>query len=193
MGIAPASDILNLTITPAPVAVAPSDTEICSDQNAFTITGASSANGAVSWTSSGDGSFNDATIDNPIYTFGANDLLGGGETLTMTVAGNGSCVNAVAAFNLSITPAPIAVAPSDTEICSDQNALPLRGASSANGAVSWSSSGDGSFNDATIDNPIYTFGANDLLGGGETLTMTVAGNGSCVDAVAAVNLYYPGT
>ncbi len=84
----------------------------------------------------------------------------------MTVAGNGSCVNAVAAVNLSITPAPIAVAPSDTEICSDQNAFTITGASSANGAVSWSSSGDGSFNDATIDNPIYTFGANDLLGGG---------------------------
>ena len=43
----------------------------------------------LQWTTSGDGTFNDATIYMPIYTPGAQDIDNGSATLTLTINGNG--------------------------------------------------------------------------------------------------------
>ncbi len=66
-----------LTIDPAPTADAGSDEETCSN-TAFdlssSVTPPSATNAiGLTWTSSGDGAFNDATIIQPIYTPGPTD------------------------------------------------------------------------------------------------------------------------
>jgi hypothetical protein len=43
------------------------------------------------WTTDGDGSVDDATLDNPIYTFGSSDYDNASVNLTMTVTGVGTC------------------------------------------------------------------------------------------------------
>ena len=43
---------------------------------------------SILWTSSGDGSFTSATVEDAVYTPGTNDIAAGTVTLTMTVTGS---------------------------------------------------------------------------------------------------------
>ena len=49
------------------------------------------ADGALSWTSSGSGSFNNANIIHPVYTPTAADISGGSVSLVLVVSGTGNC------------------------------------------------------------------------------------------------------
>ncbi|MBL4625936.1 MAG: hypothetical protein JKY42_12470 [Flavobacteriales bacterium] len=179
---------LNVTVDPAPTVNAGSGTEICSDQNSFTASGASATNGTILWASGGDGTFVNATVDNSTYNFGSNDILGGVVNLTMTVSGSVACGAISDVISITITSAPTANASGDWIICEDQSNYTIVGAVSSNGTVLWTTSGDGTFVDATTDNPTYTFGTNDTTNGLATLTMTVTGNGSCSPAMDVMNL-----
>ena len=187
-----ATDAMILTITPAPIVDAGSNETICASDN-LDLSGSTTAptasnNGTLTWTTSGDGTFNNANALTPIYTPGANDITAGTVTLTLTAAGNGSCSNAVDNMTLTITPAPTANAGADDAVC-EGSTVTLSGASATNQAsIAWTTSGDGTFNNATIANPVYTPGANDIATGTVTLTMTAAGNGSCSDATDAMVL-----
>ena len=57
------------------------------------------------WTTSGDGSFDDATLLNATYTLGANDITNGSVILTLTAEGlgnDGSCTPAVSSITITI-------------------------------------------------------------------------------------------
>jgi hypothetical protein len=60
----------------------------------------------ITWTTSGDGVFNDATLLTPIYTPGANDIANGTVDLTITATGNAPCANAVNAMTVTINAKP---------------------------------------------------------------------------------------
>lgn len=56
----------------------------------------------------------------------------------------------------------------------------------------WTTSGDGTFNNDTILNPVYTPGSNDIINGNVVLTLTATGlgnPGSCPPAVSFVTIY----
>jgi C1A family cysteine protease len=73
---------------PAPVAYAGQDTAVAEDQQ-FAISGAVAENfNAISWSGSGDGTFSDTGIIDPVYTPGLNDISAGSVTLTLTVYPN---------------------------------------------------------------------------------------------------------
>jgi len=61
---ADADDFMVLTLTPEPTSDAGADDEICISDGSYTITGSTSSNGTILWTSSGDGSFDVA--GNPV-------------------------------------------------------------------------------------------------------------------------------
>ena len=184
---APATATFALTIAPLPAATAgaKSTDTICTTALLYTIpTGYSSANGTISWSTSGDGTFSAGTTTTPTYTFGTNDKTTGGLiTLTMSVANGGICAPATATFALTIDLLPSATAGTKNRdtICSSALSYTIpTGYSSANGSISWTTSGDGSFTGGgTTTAPTYTFGTNDQAGGVITLTMTVADNGIC--------------
>ena len=54
--------------------------------------------------------------------------------------------------------------------------------------IIWSTSGDGIFDDATLEQPTYHFGANDIENGQVTLTMTGVSNQTEPDQHAQVNV-----
>ncbi|WP_299675615.1 PKD-like domain-containing protein, partial [uncultured Dokdonia sp.] len=57
-----------ITIEPASqVDAGPATASICSDEM-YTVTGGTSTNGTILWTTSGSGSFDDDTAENPVYT-----------------------------------------------------------------------------------------------------------------------------
>ena len=65
------------------VLYAGNDTEICSNQT-FTPEGYIYYHSEFEWTTNGDGTFDDATLEHPTYTFGPTDITEGQVALTLT-------------------------------------------------------------------------------------------------------------
>jgi gliding motility-associated-like protein len=166
-----------LTLTPEPTSDAGADDEICISDGSYTISGSTSSNGTILWTTGGNGSFDASTTDNPTYTIGSET---GSVTLTKTVSSPGSCADAVDFMVLTLTPVPTSNAGTDDEICISDGSYTISGSTSSNGTILWTSSGDGSFDVAGGKNPTYTIGTET---GSVTLTKTVSSAGSCADAV----------
>jgi gliding motility-associated-like protein len=173
------TDDMILTFAGEPVAGAGEDKDICSGTASVSLTDATAENGTVLWTSSGDGSFSDPSAVNPVYTFGSSDS--GPVTLTLSVTGV-TCGTVTDDVIITFTTAPMADAGPGGEVCRLTPAFQVAGASHSDGTVSWTSSGDGTFDDIAADNPLYTFGALDQDAGSVTLTMTVTGGLNCPPA-----------
>src|SRR5690606_25451032 len=76
--------------------------------------------GSAVWTTSGDGTFNNASLLNAIYTPGANDLVAGTVTLTLTSDDPaGPCLPATDDVVITIDPAATVDAGVPQTICSD--------------------------------------------------------------------------
>jgi gliding motility-associated-like protein len=170
------TDNMVLTFAGVPTADAGADKDLCSGTASVTLSDASAVNGTVSWTTSGNGTFSNPSLTNPVYTFGSSDT--GPVTLTMTVT---SPACGVVADNVIITftGAPVANAGPGGAVCRTETGFQVTGASHGGGIVNWTSSGNGTFDNATIDNPYYTFGTTDYTSSTVTLTMEVTGGGSC--------------
>ncbi len=89
--------------------------QICSGTS-YQLAGNAGLFSAVKWTSAGDGSFDDATKSNAIYTPGNNDKKNGSVKLTLT--GSGSCNSAPDDMTLTLIAAPKVNLGNDTSICS---------------------------------------------------------------------------
>ncbi|KAF0195559.1 MAG: hypothetical protein FD166_2886, partial [Bacteroidetes bacterium] len=137
---------------------------------------------SLAWTTSGDGSFSSTTVLNPIYTPGANDLIAGSVTLTLTAQSAAPCVEASDAMVLTISQQATANAGIDATICEGSTYTMIATATNA-ASITWSSNGTGTFADATIEDAVYTPSAADRLNGSVTLTMTVTSASPCINAV----------
>ncbi len=169
-------DAMTLTFAGIPAANAGTDKDLCSGTATVSLSDATAANGTISWTTSGNGTFNDPSITSPVYTFGSSDT--GPVTLTITVT-SASCGTMSDNSVITFTPEPLADAGPGGSVCRTEAGFQVAGASHAGGTVLWNTSGDGTFSDNTADNPYYTFGTTDFTTGSATLTMTVTGGGTC--------------
>ena len=71
----------------------------------------------ILWTTSGDGSFDDVAILNPVYTPGDQDILAGTVTLTIDVTSIFACNDASDDVVVLIDHAPTADAGEDFTVC----------------------------------------------------------------------------
>lgn len=151
---------------PAPVANAGADASICKNSS-YTLNGVATNHSAITWTTSGSGSFNDASVANPTYTPSSADEALGSVTLTMTVAGNGTCSASSDNMVLSFvnTPTPV-VTSVDDDICGLTSTLSAT--ASMGGALEWemvSGAGQASFvgNAVTVTAAgVYTFRVKEI-------------------------------
>lgn len=175
----PVSDALVVTITPAPVANAGPGMTLCASSS-ITITGASAANySSLSWGSSGTGTWTNQTTLTPTYTPSAADTVAGSVTLTLTANATSPCLAAATSqMIITFSPDPIAMAGVDQTICSNGLAT-LAGKAFHSQSVLWTTAGDGSFDDASKLNAIYTPGPNDINVGFADLTLTANGIAPC--------------
>ena len=178
------TDDLTLSISSQPTAFAGVDAEIC-ETGLYTLADATATNyTSLLWTSTGTGTFTDATALNPTYTPSQDDINAGFVVLTLTAYGDGICPDASDDMTLTITGQATAYAGVDAAICETDMSYTLSDATADEYAsLEWSSSGDGTFDDITILHPTYTVGANDITNGSVFLILTAYANGSCVDAV----------
>ncbi|MCK4677174.1 MAG: DUF11 domain-containing protein [Bacteroidales bacterium] len=176
------TDNMTISITPLPEANAGSDADIC-EVDDYTLSDATAINySSLTWSTSGDGTFDDFSILHPVYTPGINDISSGAVTLTLTAQGMGPCADTADDMMLSIIHAASAFAGEDGAICQGDDYL-LTDATAANySSLLWSTNGDGVFNDIGLLNPVYTPGVNDISSGTVTLRLTVTGEPPCGDA-----------
>ncbi|MCX6246079.1 MAG: PKD domain-containing protein [Bacteroidetes bacterium] len=178
------ADSLMLTIDPVPVATAGPDDTICTSQTAQ-LNGTAQHQSTVHWKSFGDGTFNNSSILNPVYTPGSNDKTTGSVLLRLVVHGLLKCTVDTAYDDvvLIIQPMPSASAGSDATIC-ESNSYSLSGTTLNSSSVAWSTTGDGTFDNASILNPVYTPGSTDKIIGSVRLVITAYGTGSCISELA---------
>ncbi|WP_116524338.1 LamG-like jellyroll fold domain-containing protein, partial [Seonamhaeicola aphaedonensis] len=165
-----------LTVTPLPVItnLSYSSSEYCiSDNTTYnpTLTGANLSGGTYSYVANSGGSitgFNTSTgAFNPTNTYIDTYTI----TYTMNVGGGCSVVSED--FTFTIYGDASVDAGSNQTICSDDTATmsaTLNGGGATSGT--WSTSGDGSFNNTSLLNAVYTPGSSDVSSGNVTLTFT---------------------
>ncbi len=173
---------MTLTIQVLPTADAGADDAVCETTPVYTLLGTASNQTSVLWTG-GDGTFDDATLLNATYTAGPSDLSAGSVTLTLTAYPNAPCAtNAVDDMLLTFAVLPTANAGPDDEICLNTPSYQITGATATDySTLLWTTSGDGTFNDATLLNPIYSPGTADRANGTVDLTLTATSVAPCDD------------
>ena len=159
----------------SPTANAGSDLFIC-EGSTVQLNGFAGNYTSLLWTTSGDGTFDDATILQPTYTPGDNDILNQQATLTLSAYGTTQMDDNLL---LTIYPAAIADAGEDFEACDNGVVIPENAYVENQESVIWTSDGDGAFNDATLLQPEYTPGTEDINLGSVTLTLQANGLGEC--------------
>lgn len=135
---------------------------------------------SVEWTASGSGTFNDANAMHPEYTPSEQDYQNGQVELTLTVngeEGDDLTDQMIIYFHDEVEvsgPESFSVCEGDSLIIDDMEA-------SNYSAIEWSTQGTGSFSDASLLNPVYYPGEEDMNSGSVMLQMQALGMGSCPD------------
>lgn len=171
---------ININVEANPAIDAGVDGEICEDET-YSLNATASAYASVIWTTTGDGTFDDVSILTAVYTPGATDKLNGSVTLNCTANANSPCTtNAQDGLVLTIGKAPSVDAGSDAQIC-ETDTYTLAAIAQDYNTFGWITSGDGTFDDATLLSAVYTPGANDILNGTVTLTSSVTPDSPCAN------------
>lgn len=125
---------------------------------------------SILWTTDGDGVFDDATIVSPVYTPGAQDIANGSATLTITISGTGDPI--VDDMVLTISESVEIADAYGNSYCAISEPQPI-GVNITGDylSVNWRTSGDGTFDDPSALETMYTPGPQDILNG-VNLTIT---------------------
>lgn len=172
------SNDINVTITePAVLTAAPASPTTCDGSIATLSSNPAGGTSPYSYSWTGPNSFS-STSANPSFTATAADA----GTYTVTLSDVNGCVSSGYSTVLSIEALPTANANTDQNVCSTST-ISLNGSTggSATGGT-WSTAGDGTFNNASVMNAVYTPGANDIAAGSVVLTLTTSGSSVCSPA-----------
>lgn len=115
------------------------------------------------WSTSGDGLFRNSDILDPIYIMGILDNINGGALISLNVVIENDTLSD--SFILSLKKDPIAFAGNDTLILPNMGIELVEARAHNFDSIMWISSGDGSFNDNNLLNPVYNPGNNDIDAG----------------------------
>lgn len=170
-----------LTITPGATVNAGADQNIC---GATPVTLAGSRGGASStsvWSTAGDGVFDDVNVLNATYAPGSNDLASGTVDIHLTTDDpDGPCQEADDEMRIVFSTTPTVNAGADVAICGGSSTSLSGTAGGTATGYTWSTSGDGNFDDPAVLNASYTPGPNDIAAGSAVLTLTAAPVGTCL-------------
>ncbi|MBL4658312.1 MAG: hypothetical protein JKX73_09950, partial [Flavobacteriales bacterium] len=151
------------------------DDAICAGTTYLLAGSMSGSTSSILWTTSGSGSFNDDTLLTAIYSPSAADSLAGIVTLYITTNdpdGIGPCFPTVDSLILTLDPVPVVSAGNDTAICeaSSYTLAGIMGGSA--GAVTWMTTGTGTYDNNTLVTPTYTPSLADITAGFVKLGIT---------------------
>ncbi|WP_053404053.1 hypothetical protein [Persicobacter sp. CCB-QB2] len=184
-------EAVEVTIDETPTADAGDPGQVCQvdipgNTFAFTTSSLTGTGATGNWSHDGNGAFNAYDPADPstaVYTFVLGDETLSQITFTLTVSSpNGNCAPVTDQVIVQINATPIVDAGADQTVCSNE-VVALDGSFSGGATgITWTTSGDGIFDDVSDPKSNYTLGVNDISSGSVTLTITSNVNGSC-DAV----------
>lgn len=119
-------------VVPAPVANSGVDLSICAGQTAQ-LNGSATNSISYVWSTNGNGTFSNATILNPVYTPGTNDIANGSVQLCLTASGGAPCPNSTDCLILSINPLPTVTLAQFPAYCAGDPPFNLSGGTPAGG------------------------------------------------------------
>lgn len=159
------TDSVLISVNKAPESIAGPDQEICSGMTAQ-LNGSAQYASNHYWTTSGDGTFNDFRLYDPIYTPGTNDTIVGSVWLIQHVNSVAPCTGSASdSLKLIIHGELSMEAGKDSLICVNWIPYVLQGDVKHGNNILWTTSGDGTFDDASNPLAAYTPGVNDLSNG----------------------------
>lgn len=159
-------------------AYAGQDASTC-ESTPFMLNGAANNSISHTWSTSGDGTFDDASSLNAFYTPGVSDITNGEVVLTLTVNGpDGELIT----DNMVLVIAKEAVIESFTSfsVCSGSPVEVTANASNYS-TLQWTTSGTGVFSNPAELTTTYQPSAEDYLAGNVTLTLTAGSEVPCGD------------
>ncbi|RKX84697.1 MAG: hypothetical protein DRP58_06865, partial [Spirochaetes bacterium] len=182
-----ATDDMILTIQAQPTAYAGTNATVCEDQT-YTISTATATNyNTLSWTTTGGGVIANGNTITPTYTPVAADITAGQVTLTLEATASAPCVvSDISSMTLSFENQPTVDAGADATVCEGNIYTNTDASASDYASILWSSSGTGTFSDASLLNPTYNPSSADLINGSITLTLTATSNTPCAGTVSDV-------
>lgn len=189
-----ASDIMNITITDAPVAEVSVDTiYACSNNPNFSLSGiVYGATTTGKWTTSGNGSFSPDNLSlNCSYTPTPSDVAGGEITIYLQSTGNGNCLPDLDSVIVVFTSSPVTYAGGDILSCNNDPDVDLAGVVSGATTTGIWSGGAGTFvpNNTTL-NAGYIPTSGELSSGTVSLTLTSTNNGTCISTSDIVQVTF---
>jgi len=184
------TDFKTVNLYDAVTANSGGDTIICYNSNYVFVNDDATHSKTLQWQVVGDGLLSSTTTLHPTYTLGANDISGGFALLTLKATGFANCDPVSSSMTLSVDKGPQIDAGTDVEICYNGKAsiTASTGTPSTYSALLWTTSGDGTFNDASLLHPVYTPGPADLASKTVKLTLTATGKSACKTAVDFMNV-----
>ncbi len=186
------SFIYTLTTQSSPTANAGPNQTVCA--NNFLVPLSGSITGFTStpqWSSSGTGSFGNATSLTTTYTPSAADIAAGAVTISLTTVGNGVCPPSIDVMQVTILQTPTVMAGADQTICATSSAALNATVVGATNTGSWTSSGTGTFNPSnTVLNPTYLPSAADIAAGSVVLQLFSTNNQACFGVSDNVTIFF---
>jgi hypothetical protein len=178
-----AQDALALTLTPLPDVDAGQNILICETNNAL-LSGSAQNISSIAWMTVGDGTFENPANLQTQYFPGALDISSGGVMLKLVGQPLAPCTSAVEDnLQLTIQAEPLVSAGNDASVCENAN-LQLSGSANYFDEVLWSTSGDGTFDDAGNLNTLYYPGSQDIAAGAVAITLTAQPEFPCNSPVS---------
>jgi uncharacterized protein (TIGR02145 family) len=162
---------IQLLIQKEPVSLAGDDATICEDDS-YHLSG--NVNNSVDffWSTTGSGTFDNVNTLNAVYTPGYLDAFNGFAELSLTALPASPCAVAdVDALILTIQKLSTTNAGGDATIYESQD-LQLAAEAENFSSLHWETSGDGTFSNESIKNPVYTPGDSDIDEGEVELCIT---------------------
>jgi hypothetical protein len=135
---------------------------------------------SIMWETEGDGFFVDPTKVNAVYLRGQGDVTNGSVQLKVTAYGYEPGTDITDSVVLSFSKRAIADAGSDTTINAGDD-IQLNGMVENTDVLYWTTDGDGTFNDTTLADAIYTPGAGDIENGSASLWLHAVDTIPCSD------------
>ncbi len=134
-----------------------------------------------------------STVDTVTITWDVPNITGPGRYYLINIQYGVNGCDTLQLGYIDVFELPDAYAGEDLTLCSPDPPLLLEDATATDYLeLAWDNNGgDGTFDDATALNPTYTFGANDILAGSVTLTLTATGfgnEGSCPPATSSITI-----
>lgn len=183
------TDSLTLTIVKDPVSQTISFARICAPDSLI-VSAQTFHSSSHSWSSTGDGYFDNPFSLNTVYYPGNNDISSGSVDLCLISFPLQPCIQPdVSCFILGIFNKPIVDAGENVIEC-ENNTAQLDATVQNYSAFQWEGAGDGTFSNQYLINPVYTPGSGDKTQDSVKLWITAASISPCLGFQTDTTLLY---